>query len=343
MKKLFTMVVVSAATFVVLTASAHGPFAIGNATKTKVSTPQNSSSIRTDASVTTCDTLINLNFATADSNAVFFAWRPPGVGFVSGNGALADTTGGLHTFPITSIGEDFHLPSTGFHVVGAIVEAAHITINPTAADTNLVIKAYVYDTTGTGAFGGIAPGSPIDSASTTLGVFSTQGAAQFVFTNSVNLTGKSFFITVALPLVTGDTLVLATNDGTTGNGNGWLKSPTGGGWASYDSLIRMPLGNLIFALACKTSTGIENLSGINDFVVYPNPSNGVFTSSMKLETASDVTTTVVDLTGNKIYESTDKSVTALDKTINLSTIAAGMYIVNVKTATGSVNQRIVIK
>ena len=97
-------------------------------------------------------------------------------------------------------------------------------------------------------------------------------------------------------------------------------------------------------LTLTPTTGIESIdAGISNFSVYPNPSNGVFTSSMKLETASDVTTTIVDLTGNKIYESTDKAVTEMEKTINLSTIAAGMYIVNVKTATGSVNQRIVIK
>jgi hypothetical protein len=117
-------------------------------------------------------------------------------------------------------------------------------------------------------------------------------------------------------------------------------------FASNPSCDYLPIQNLYFypSITVTSPNGIASIdAGISNFNVFPNPSNGIFNATIKLETASDVTTTVIDMIGNKVYESTDNSVTELNKQINLSSIAAGMYIVNVKTATGSVNQRIVIR
>ncbi len=108
-----------------------------------------------------------------------------------------------------------------------------------------------------------------------------------------------------------------------------------------------PMQNLfIFPYITVTpgNVGIEAIeAGVANFSVYPNPSNGVFTASLRLESASDVTISVLDMTGKKIFESTDRSVQELNKSVDLSAIAAGVYVVNVKTDNGSVNQRIVIK
>jgi hypothetical protein len=92
------------------------------------------------------------------------------------------------------------------------------------------------------------------------------------------------------------------------------------------------------------STGIESIdAGVTNFSVFPNPSNGLFTANVSLVAASDVTITVTDMTGSKIFESTDKAVKEINKQINLSSIATGIYFVSVKTAQGTANQRIVIK
>lgn len=107
-----------------------------------------------------------------------------------------------------------------------------------------------------------------------------------------------------------------------------------------------PLQNLfIFPyVTVSTPNSITELSaGIANFSVYPNPSNGNFNANLSLETATDVTITVIDMAGQKMFESTDKAVKELNKQINLSALAAGIYVVNVKTESGSVNQRIVIK
>lgn len=287
----------------------------------------------------TCDTLINL---TALDTPVIFRNDTPNVGYFSGNGAL--DIGGTKA-PIIAIGEKFTAPTVGMHVTSALVLFGKAIIN--SGDSNKVVTAYVYDTTGTSlAFNEYTPGNALDSATTTLKAIAQNGEALFVFTHNRTLSTKGFFITVGLPQTTGDTIKIATNRGTTGNGHGYLEvNYTGQAvWASYDSLSGGAVGTYIVANICSGTTGIENLNaGIADLSVYPNPSNGMFTASMVLESASDVTVSVVDMTGNKVYESTDKSVKEMNKHINLSNAAAGVYIMNVKTDKGSTNQRIVIK
>jgi hypothetical protein len=373
---------------------------------------QTSSNLRS-----TCDTLSNLTLA--DSNAVYFIDT---VGYLSGNGAIY---GGAFLDNL-SIAEKFDAPaSSGYAVSAASVFFAFATINPTHGDSAKLVKAYVYDTTGTngipGYSPGYSPGNAIDSASVTLGSIAAAvaqvNASGFlvptVFTfNNVNLThGAGFFIAVALPQTTGDTIVIFTNNGNTNNGKGWVDL-AGAGWLAYDSLFGVQVGNFVVPVVCGAAascptiavsatqsgatgtasasggvspytyawsnnattatasnlvngttyhvtatdangcTGVGTLTiagitaieaGVTNFSVFPNPSNGVFTASISLETASDVTISIVDMTGNKIYESTDKAVKDLNKSINLSTAATGVYFVSVKTDKGTANQRIVLQ
>lgn len=92
-----------------------------------------------------------------------------------------------------------------------------------------------------------------------------------------------------------------------------------------------------------TIAGIVSIGDITDFTIYPNPSNGAFMASIHLAASSDVTISIADMTGKKIYESTENAVKDLDKKINLGSVSAGIYFVNVRTAQGTANQRIVIK
>jgi hypothetical protein len=337
MKKIFTMMAVCAATLAMYTVSAGTLGHEGNPTYYA----HRNFTLNSSRSITTCDTVTNVSLSL-DTPSIF-SWPSPGGGYASGNGAATD---GTHTFPLTAIGEEYTTPSAGFNVTSAVVFFGFTTIN--AGDSGKVVTAYVYDTTGTGAFGGIAPGSPLDSASTTLKAIATAIKDTlpnlFTFTHAASIPSHHFFVTIALPQTVGDTIVALTNTGTTHIGNGWIKAPAAGGWVSYDSIFHAPQGDYIIVSFCKTNTGVESIdAGVSNFNLFPNPSNGVFTAALNLESASDVTISVMDVTGNKIYESTEVSVKAINKQINLSSAAAGLYFVNVKTATGSVNQRIVIK
>ena len=340
MKKLFTMIAVCAATFAITTASAGTfPTHVGKTLTSQTLTAPTVGTSNSSLRAITCDTLTNLH--AIDSPRIFLV-DTPNEGYFSGNGALS--VGGTK-FANIGIGEKFTAPAVGMHVKSAFVLFARPTIN--AGDSSKLVTAYVYDTTGTSlAFNEYAPGNVLDSATVTLKNIAIQGEVVFNFTHAARLSAKGFFVTVALPQTTGDTIVIATNQGTSGNGHGYQEINYMGQkvWASYDSLSSGPVGTYILASVCSGSTGIENLNaGIANLSVYPNPSNGVFTAAMVLETASDVTVSVVDMTGNKVYESIDKSVKEINKHINLSNMAAGVYIMNVRTDKGSTNQRIVIK
>ncbi|MCW3126170.1 MAG: endonuclease i [Bacteroidetes bacterium] len=360
---------------------------------------------------TVCDTLININLNSADTNAVIYTWASGNVGYITGSGALFG--GGTTYFKVLSVGELFSAPSPGSYVTSATAFYGVIKLNAAHSDSILPVTAYVYDTTGTAAFGGIGLGTnPIDSASTTTGaIIANQGGAFFAFTHQATLPGRGYYVMISVPTVTGDSLALLSNDGSTGRGRAWIN--TEGGDISVDSVSNLVIGNYILSTVCKTSVtcptitvatghtsstawatptggvapytyswnttpvkttdtvtgltagsysvtatdnngctgvgtvtiaGINDLTmGVTDFSVYPNPSNGVFTASVSLESASDITISVVDMTGNKVFESTDRSVKELSRPINLSSIATGIYIVNVKTTNGNINKRITVK
>jgi len=418
MKKLFTMIAVCAVTFTTYTASAGTPVQAVKGANVQTNA-KSTNYVTLNLRAATCDTL--LNEGSLDTPNVYLSGSP-NEGFFSGNGAL--DAGGTF-YPQIGVGERYTTTVSTPHVTTALVIYGYIVINAAHADSAQKITAYVYDTTGTSpVFNEYEPGAALDSASVTLGSISndiTNGQATvFNFTHQPQLASGAFFITTSLPLTTGDTLAVATNQGTTGDGNAWLEFSAGAagtGWASFDSLTGgTAIGSYIIVSVCSaatsscptitttaseigsstsayatasggvgpytyswsssattdTATGLVNGNtytvtatdhngctgtatvsiatgiasidaGVANFSVYPNPSNGVFTANVSLVVASDVTISVTDMTGSKIYESSDKAVKDLNKQINLSTIATGIYFVSVKTAQGTANQRIVIK
>jgi hypothetical protein len=281
----------------------------------------------------------NLNAQDIDSPTVY-GWQTPSEGYLSGNGSLNFSTPVF--FPVRGIGEQLTAPAgPGNYVSSAEVYFGIVRMNPTHADSALVITAYVYDTTGIGS----SPGHALDSASFTLGSLGTYPTATvFNFTHQAILPGLSFFVTVTLPYANGDTLAVETNNGSTGDGLGWLNSPNHGGWVSYDTLTNIALGNFIFPTVCGPNiSGIQAVNELKNVSVYPNPTMGIFTVSLNLGSSSDASISVSDMTGNKIYQSTDKAVRSLNKQINLSAIAPGAYIVNIRTNEGTTNRQIVIE
>lgn len=416
MKKFFTIIVAGVALLCAYTAFAGIQPSAGRTAGHSVSRPALSHTVSSSRALS-CDTLLNLNLSTIDSQGHIYLWDTPNIGLFSGTGALYGGPGTY--FNVTQVGEQYTAPAAGGYVTSATVYLEAITLNPTLADSTLTITAYVYDSTGVSPVGGgYAPGHAIDSATANMASILVNGGARFIFTNQAPLPGRVFFVMVALPQIAGDSLALVTNDGSTNNGHLWYNTAAGG-----VSLHTLSQGNLesgsfmitticgLNVTTCPTITvaatqigtttsahatatggatpytftwnttpgqtndtasaltvgqtytvtatdnngctgtatvrinpnGITNIPGMTDFNVYPNPSNGVFTASISLESASDVTISVVDMTGNKVYESTDKAAKDITKQINLGSVAAGIYVINVKTANGTTNQRISVK
>ena len=87
------------------------------------------------------------------------------------------------------------------------------------------------------------------------------------------------------------------------------------------------------------------VSAVNDiilnsgFVVYPNPSNGVFTIDNQNNETYDVI--VTDIVGKVVYNSVITNLT--NKSIDLSKVEAGVYSIEFKNDGDSFVQKIIIE
>ncbi len=87
----------------------------------------------------------------------------------------------------------------------------------------------------------------------------------------------------------------------------------------------------------------ENAFGENGFIVYPNPSNeGMI--NLTLRTSEDVKIDLFDITGRKVIsQSNTNNSNEFSKTLNLSSLSSGVYLLNVKSGAKQAIKKIVIQ
>lgn len=93
----------------------------------------------------------------------------------------------------------------------------------------------------------------------------------------------------------------------------------------------------------KTLTVAQN---DNDFTIYPNPSNGVFTVSLANMSAKKADLRIMNVIGNEIYHETiTRDNALLSATVDLSRYskAKGLYYVKLETDNFSVVRRVIVK
>jgi len=78
--------------------------------------------------------------------------------------------------------------------------------------------------------------------------------------------------------------------------------------------------------------------------VFPNPTSDVLNVALELEEAADVTYIVTDVTGRVINMATQSNVTEATSTLDVSSLAGGVYFITAQTAEGKqATQRFVKK
>jgi hypothetical protein len=95
----------------------------------------------------------------------------------------------------------------------------------------------------------------------------------------------------------------------------------------------------------QTCTDVQSGRDLSNSInVYPNPSNGTFNVSIALPGTTDMTIEVIDMVGKVVYSRNASSVTGnIQQVIDLSSLAKGSYMLNVKVADKSNYKRIVIQ
>ena len=74
------------------------------------------------------------------------------------------------------------------------------------------------------------------------------------------------------------------------------------------------------------STGIEENSDLKDILIYPNPTNGIFSIVIKNANFTELQITIVDIVGTEVFSSSDKGITSdYLKQINIADASKGMY------------------
>lgn len=122
-----------------------------------------------------------------------------------------------------------------------------------------------------------------------------------------------------------------------------------------DTVIPLAILNLLAAQSGTPGFGyklkVVDPNGINDISdelsaamqVMPNPSNGRFDVKLNYFERMEGTLTVLDVTGKSVYSEQVNSNGPYNASINLSNVTRGMYVVQLKTATGIASKKLTIE
>ncbi|HET8574366.1 MAG TPA: T9SS type A sorting domain-containing protein [Edaphocola sp.] len=117
----------------------------------------------------------------------------------------------------------------------------------------------------------------------------------------------------------------------------WFESQGyGSGTTSCGNSHFLYLDDLEFHFSPMVSTSINNSSFKDKLKIFPNPAKNTFLlqdNNLKIQSL-----TLTDLSGRKV-----KTFSAESKTLNLSGVAAGLYLLQVKTKEGTITQKVQVQ
>ena len=88
----------------------------------------------------------------------------------------------------------------------------------------------------------------------------------------------------------------------------------------------------------------EQMDGVTMLNIFPNPANNVLNVSFKSERTQSISVKLMSVTGEVVYESSSDNFSGnYSNSIDVSSFAKGVYILNLSNNTGSVNKKVVIR
>jgi len=91
------------------------------------------------------------------------------------------------------------------------------------------------------------------------------------------------------------------------------------------------------------NVGIEDNSSVTSAKIYPNPTNGNFAIELNMSNATDVNLQILDITGRVVYNEMLNLKSGYNyKSMNLSFLTQGIYIVNIKNDKINLNKKLIL-
>lgn len=92
-----------------------------------------------------------------------------------------------------------------------------------------------------------------------------------------------------------------------------------------------------------SQVGLQDNDLSNTLSLLPNPNDGNFTLAFDFSTAKDVTVRIVDVSGRVVYQDQQIKIINYKKQIVIESAEQGMYFVQIITADGVVNQKVLVQ
>ena len=94
----------------------------------------------------------------------------------------------------------------------------------------------------------------------------------------------------------------------------------------------------------KNCTGIEDLSQLQDIVVYPNPTSGIFNIVISNANFAELNITITDIQDKIVHDELDKNTSAeYNKQLNLENLGKGIYYIRLMTGTDLTIKKLIIQ
>ena len=85
----------------------------------------------------------------------------------------------------------------------------------------------------------------------------------------------------------------------------------------------------------------SNPSPLDEVLVYPNPSDGLFNIELQSNQSADIEISVYDVRGRIIFEDRYDNTIQFKQTIDLSQVNSGIYIMEISDGKNTINKRII--
>ncbi len=119
-----------------------------------------------------------------------------------------------------------------------------------------------------------------------------------------------------------------------------------GGWQNADTIANTFFaGQFQKALAIRPNfqirTNTNQISDISNFTVAPNPTNGLLNLNIETSQMEDMQIRIYNLNGQMVMNTYLEKANNIQKTIDLSSQANGVYMVSLITSKGIITRKVV--